>query len=156
MFKDTSDAHPQHQGFTFPADLNSPEKLASCLKILVSFSCLFSHDHLDMFGMCLISENWRFLRQSGYLPTLMSFWALVSHWRCRHLLSIIYCYGSSSDEAVLTVSVTVLSSWSRGETGIGRGRETHSLATTGTRLMQPMGSRRLLEVVWFQAKLETG
>lgn len=69
---------------------------------------------------------------------------------------MIYCYGSSTDKAVLTVLVMVLSSWSRGETGIGRGGETHSLVTTGSRLMQPMGSQRLLEVVWFQAKLETG
>lgn len=57
---------------------------------------------------------------------------------------------------MLTVLVMVLSSWSRGETGIGRGGETHSLVTMGSRLMQPMGSQRLLEVVWFQAKLETG
>lgn len=38
---------------------------------------------------------------------------------------------------MLRVSVMVLSSYSRGEIGIGRGGKTHSLVTTGTRLMQP-------------------
>lgn len=91
--------HPQHQGFTFLLTWTAQEKLASSQDPGKLFLPVFTWSPWYVWNVSYIWKFEGFLGRVGTLPYINELLELlVSQWRCRHSLSIIYCYGSSADE----------------------------------------------------------